>query len=297
MAQKDFQFEEVKNQLIWLDGHGGIINKFSKVNDAKLWLALNTNADSEKLEENLAKFDDEKHRFWLILLKLQHGNVNDAQKLVNTYGESPLGKLGQGLLSFSKGDLEGVLWQLEDSRVAWTTLSRSKLTLRHLILAKTAMKSDDYTKAQLELMEAQQLEPSNPVCIMTAFDIAAGSGQWTKAEELGHLIGEQSWSSKNGLFETKLALLAIHENDLTTLSESLDTLKELPNGVVNANYLMGIQSLSQGNLQRGQTDLESAVKSGLNGGLKVDAQKALEQILEREKADNTLKTVVEENGK
>jgi hypothetical protein len=60
---------------------------------------------------------------------------------------------------------------------------------------------------------------------------------------------------------------------------------------------MGIQSLSQGNLQRGQTDLESAVKSGLNGGLKVDAQKALEQILEREKADNSLKTVVEENGK
>lgn len=106
----------------------------------------------------------------------------------------------------------------------------------------------------------------------------------------------QTWRPKNTLFETKKALLAIHENNMQELSDSLSELKELPRGDACINYVNGVHALSKGQLQEGKSLLERALKSGLEGGLKVDAQKSLDQVTSRQNADRILHFIVVENG-
>lgn len=88
-------------------------------------------------------------------------------------------------------------------------------------------------------------------------------------------------------------MLAIHENDLQALTECLSTLKELPTGEASINYVKGLQALSKGELQEGQSLLEQALEMGLEGGLKADAQKSLDQVTSRQNADQVLRSMVD----
>lgn len=289
-AESVYDVQKVNEELQWLEGHGGLLNKLTLIRDAKLWSELNVG--SKDLEAKLTMYQDEKHRFWLFLLNLQDGKITEAQNVIGPMGNTPLGQLGQGLMSLSKGDAKESRRLLEELEVDWEKMTKHEQTLRHLTLAQAAMIMGDHLSTQVELEAAQGLEPKNPACLSVAFDIASGEGQWAKALELSHSIVAQTWRSKTTLFETKRAVLAIRENNLQELSDSLASLKELPRGDAYINYVNGIQALHKGQLQEGESLLERALKSGLDGGVKVDAQKALEQVTERQKVDQVLRSVV-----
>lgn len=295
-AESIYNVQEVKGELLWLETHGGFLNSLEIIKDAKLWLELNVGSkdleDLEALESKLAAYQDEKHQFWLFLVYLQAGKLTEAKNVINQQKSIPLVQLGQGLISLAKGDALETRRLLTETEMNYKALSSQAQTLRHLTLAQAGMMLSDYQSTNAELLRAQQLEPNNPACLSVAFEVAIGEGQWAKGLELSHLIDAQTWRSKNTLYETKKAVLAIHANNLQGLSESLDVLKGLPQGEPCINYVKGIDKLKNGQLQEGKTLLERALKSGLEGGLKLDAQKTLEQVTERQQADQVLRSIV-----
>ena len=292
-AESVYDVQRVNEELQWIEVHGGLLNKLRLIKDAKLWLELNLG--SKDLESKLTMYQDEQHRFWLFLLYLQDGKTTQAQNVIGPMGKTPRGQLGQGLISLSKGDAEESRRLLAEMEMDWEKLARQEQTLRHLALAQAAMIMGDHLSTQAELEAAQGLEPNNPACLSMAFDIAIGEGQWAKALELSQSIVAQTWRPKTTLFETKKAVLAIHENNMQELSDSLASLKELPRGDACINYVSGIQALNKGQLQEGANLLERALNSGLDGGLKADAQIALDQVKERQKADQDLRSVLDGN--
>ena len=293
-AKNAYNIQKVNEELRWLEGHGGLLNKFSLITDAKLWLELNVG--SQDLESKLTKYQDDQHRFWLFLLHLQDGKMTEAQSVIGPMSGTTLGQLGQALMSLAQGDAEGSRRLLTDSEFDWMKLPRQEQTLRHLTLAQAAMISGDHQSTKVELEAARGLESNNPACLSMAFDIAIEEGQWAKALELSQSIGAQTWRPKTTLFETKKAVFAIHENNLQVLSDSLASLKELLGGEACINYVNGIRTINKGQLQEGKNLLEHALNSGLDGGLKADAQKAVEQITERQKADKALRSIAEGNA-
>jgi len=293
-AESIYDVPRVKEELQWWEVHGGLFNKLGMIRDASLWLELNVGG--KNLESKLAMYPDEKHQFWLFLLNLQKGEMTEAQNVLNPLNKAPLGQLGHGMISMAKGDVEESSRLLAEAEQDWKTMPKQAQALRHLTLAHVAMIMANHQVTQTELAAAQRLEPNNPACLSVAFDIAIGEGQWAKAQELSRTIGTQTWRPKNTLFETKKAVLAIHENNLQELSDSLSALKELPRGEACINYVNGVHTLSKGQLQEGKSLLERALKSGLEGGLKEDAQKSLDQVTARQNSDRSLRTIVVKNG-
>ena len=293
-AEGVYDVQRVQEEIHWWEVHGGLFNKLGMIRDATLWLELNEGG--ENLESKLAMYQDDKHQFWLFLLNLQKGNLTEAQNVLDLLGKTPQGQLGQGMIAMVKGDVEGSSRLLAETKSDWKTMPKQAQALRHLTLAQTAMIMGDHQVTQTELQAAQRLEPNNPACLSVAFDIAIGKGQWAKAQELGSQIVTQTWRPKNKLFETKKAILAIHENNIQELSDSLFALKDLPHGDACINYVNGIQALSKGQLQEGKSLLEQALKSGLEGGLKADAQNSLDQVTARQNADHSLRSIVVKNG-
>lgn len=289
-AERVYDVQRVQVELQWWEEKGSVLNQLAMIRDASLWLELNVGG--ENLDSKLAMYHDEKHQFWSFLFYLQQGKMNEAQNVLNQLAKTSLGQLGQGLLSMAKGDVEESSRLLAEPKQDWKTLPKQAQTLRYLTLAQVALIRGDHQVAQFELEAAQRLEPSNPACLSVAFDIAMGEGKWDKAQELSQMIVKQTWRSKNSLFETKRAVLAIQNNNLQELSNSLSALKELPSGAVYLNYVNGVHALSKGQLQEGKSLLETALKSGLEGGLKVDAQKALDQVTARQKVDQKLRSVI-----
>ncbi|ODA40542.1 hypothetical protein [Desulfosporosinus sp. BG] len=296
-AKSVYDVSKVRDELQWWNAHGGLLNKLELLKEANLWLELELNVESKDLESKLTMYQDERHRFWLFLYYLKNGKTTEAQNVLGPMGKTPWGQLGQGLTSLANGDAEESRSQLAktETEVSWNQLPIQEQTLRHLILAQAAMSMGDQLAARAELEEAQKLEPHNPACLTVAFDVAVGEGQWAKAVELCHSIVTQTWRTRTTLFETKRAVLALHENNLQELTASLASLKELPGGDGCIDYVNGIQALSKGQQQVGKNLLERAMNSGLEGELKADAQKAVAQVIDRQKANQLLRSVVDEN--
>ena len=291
-AKSVYDVQMVKEELLWLEKNAGFINNLEIIKDTKLWLELNVGG--KDLESKLATYKDNKHQFWLYLLNLQEGNDITAQNILDKLNESSLKLLGKGLMLLAKGDAQQARLLL--TNLNWEKLSNEEKTLGHLSLAKAAMNLGDYQYAQTELKAAQQINRHNPACLSIAFDLAIEEEQWTKAAELSQSIDAQSWRSRNTIYETKKAILAIIEGNEPRLSDSLATLEELPEGEVYIQYVNGIQALEQGQLEEGKYLLTGALKKGLNGELKVDAQKALDQVIDRQRADVNLRAIVAETS-
>ena len=292
-AEYSYDIQKVQEELQWWEMHGGFLNKLKMIRDVSLWYDLNIGGDN--LEVKLAEYQDEKHQFWLFLLNLQNGKMKEAQNILNFMDKTLMGKLGNGLMLMAKGDVEESSQLLGDTELEWKTMPKHAQALRHLTLAQAGMIMGDHQLTQTELDSAMRLDPNNPLCLSLAFDIALEERQWTKAQELSLLIVAQTWRPKNTLFETKKALLAIHENNLQELSNSFFILAELPRGDASINYVKGVHALSKGQLQEGRSLLEQALKSGLEGGLESDAQKSLDQVIARQNAEQSLYSIVVEN--
>ncbi len=294
VAESGYDFQKIKVELQWWEEHGSLLNRLGIIRDASLRYQLNIGG--ENLESELAMYQDDKHQFWLFLQNLRNEKIVEAQNVLNQLDQKQLGQLGQGLISMAQGDVEESVRFLAEAEQDWKSMPKEAQTLRHLTLVKAGMVMGDHQVTQIEFEAAQSLDPNNPACLTMAFDIAIGEGQWAKARELNQIIATQTWRPKNTLLETKKALLAIHENNMQELSDSLSVLMELPLGNASIDYVNGIHALNKGHLQEGRALLESALKSGLEGGLKADAQKSLDQIIARQNVDRSLRLIIDENG-
>ncbi|SHH88422.1 hypothetical protein SAMN02746098_01677 [Desulfosporosinus lacus DSM 15449] len=294
-AKSVYDVQKVQEELHWIEKNAALLKNLEIVKDTNLWLALNVG--SKGLDESkLASYQDRKHQFWLYLFYLQEGKLSSAQNVLAKMSDSSLISLGKGLMSISKGDAQQSQRLLTDTNMDWKTLSIDEQTLRHLTLAQAAIIGGDLHTAQTELKAAQQLNPYNPACLSMAFNVAIEEEQWSKALELSQLIDAQTWRPANTLFETKKAILAIYQGDKLSLSNILASLKELPHGDAYITYVNGIRVLEEGKLEEGKDLLERSIKDGLEGQLNVDAQKALNQINERLKADKSLRAAVAETN-
>lgn len=290
-AKSAYDIQKVQEELVWIEKNASWLEKLKIIRDTKLWLALNVGSkDIDELELSTAQ--DEKHQFWLCLFYMQEGKLTDAQNVLGRMSESSLKVLGNGLISISKGDAQETIRLLTLAEKDWKSLTIDEQTIRHLALAQAAMIEGDKRTTQNEMQAAQDLNPNNPAYLSMAFDVALKEQQWEKAIELRKLIDAQTWRPANALYETKKALIAIYEGNTHDLSQSLAALEELPQGDACLNYVNGIKVLEEGDLDEGKNLLERALKSGLEGEIKTDAQRALDQIKERQKADQSLRAVV-----
>lgn len=199
-AESVYDVLRVKEELKWWEVHGGLFNKLEIIEDASLWFELNVGG--ENVESKLARYQDEKHQFWLLLLNLQKGKITEAQNVLNLLDKTPLSQLGHGLISMTKGDVEEAGSLLAETKLDWETMPKQAQVLRHLTLAHAAMIRGDQQVTQNELAAAQSIDPKNPAYLTVAFDIALEERQWAKAQELSQIIRTQTWRSKNALFNT-----------------------------------------------------------------------------------------------
>lgn len=287
-AKSTYDIVKVQDELLWLEKHGGLLNNLKLLKETRLWLELNLGA--EDIEQKLvsSQYQDEKHQFWLTIVYLQAGDLTKVENLLETMDPSPRRQLGKGFQALAKGDAEQIRELLAETEADWKSMTRQEQCLRHLTLTQAAMILEDYPTTKVELETAQQLDPNNPACLSVEFDVALAQGQWAKALELSLLIDDQTWRPQNSLYQTKRAVLAIHETNPVTLSESLTSLKKLPQGDAITNYLNGIIALKKGHLQEGKTLLELSLKNGLEGEVQDDAQKALKQVSERQNAERVI---------
>lgn len=285
-ARNNYNIVTVQDELLWLEKHGGLLNELKFLRETRLWLELNLG--SKDLEQKLVSFEDDKYKFWLAIVYLQEGNLTKVENLLETMNPSPRRQLGKGFEALAKGDALQIRELLAETEADWKSMTRQEQCLRHLTLAQAAMLLEDYPTTKTELEIALQLDPNNPACLSVEFDAALAQGQWAKALELSRLIDDQTWRPLNSLYLTKRAVLAIHEADSRTLSESLTSLEELPQGDAISNYVNGIIALKKGHLQEGKTLLELALKSGLEGEVQNDARKALKQVSERQDAEQVI---------
>ncbi|HBV86904.1 MAG TPA: hypothetical protein DEF42_09710 [Desulfosporosinus sp.] len=293
-AKDNYDVQKVQEELHWFERNAGLLNKLGIIRDTQLWLELNMGG--KDLESKLASYTDEKHQFWLLVLYLQDGKLITAQNVLDIMSESNLKLVGEGLLSLSNGDVQQARRLLTATEINWKSLSIDEQTIRHLTLAHAALAQEDLQAAQSELAAAQQLSPNNPACLSMAFDVALEEEQWTKAFELSQSIDAQTWRPKNRLYETKKAILSIHHGNLNGLTDSLVSLQELPKGEVYITYVKGIQALAKGQVEIGENLLKSALDSGLQGELNQDAKNALNQVIDRQKADFKLRSIVAETS-
>lgn len=293
-AENDYEMSEVEHQLQWFKTYGGVLNRLKLLDDANLWLKLNLG--QQDLAHDLVSPRDDQQRFWLFLINLRDGNRTEASKQLASLDTTPYGSLGQGLMALTKGDLEEARQRLAQDEATWKSLPRQAQALRSLILTQVAMNMGDAQSTQKELETARQLDPKNPAYLSMAFTVAIWQGEWSNAIELSQTIDKQTWRSPDPLYETQKTILAIHENNETMLSASRAVLKTFPQAEALQSYVSGIDALYHGQIQEGKRDLERAVKGGLEGKIKSDAQAAIAQITERQNADSKLQPVMNGNG-
>ena len=287
-AKRDYDIRKVQEELRWLEKYGGPLNALEYTNDTKLWLELNLG--SKEVESTLTGYQDEKHLAWLANFYSQVGDFTKAQSILETMDPSPRTRLGKGLLSLAKGEAKETQTLLAGTESDWKSLTPQEQCLRHLSLAQAAISLEDIPSVNAELDTAQKLDPKNPTYLTVRFNLAIAQGDWAKAIQISQLIDDQTWRPPNSLYLIKGAILAIHENDPQGLSHRLTLLEKLPREEGSIHYVKGINALKKGQLQEGKTLLELALKDGLEGEVKADAQKALEQVSERQKVESTLQT-------
>ena len=240
--------------------------------------------------------NDDKHFFWLFILKIQQNQFEEAQQTLTKIKDSSQLLLAQGLFALATNDPQKTLQLWENKTSMLKDLTRSNQTLLHLAMAQAEIVTgNQQDQAQIELQRAQSLEPKNPACLMVAFEIALKSRDWDQAVLISKLIDEQM-SIKDLNFLTQKAILALQSQDVSMLETSLAELKNMPKGLNYVNYTLGIQALSRGDLDQGKSFLSNAIQNGLDGIVLLDAQQALAQTEMRLNAKKSLRPIIQGNG-
>jgi hypothetical protein len=292
--QRNYEFAKVETEIDWLRLHSGVLANHTVINDADTWLKLNL-GQTKGLDEALITSTDKKHIFWRFLLEIKQNRLKEAGTVLHEITDKQYNLLGQGLLALASGKPQETidLWKNNTDELVY--LSKSNQTLWHLAMAQAEIAMNEFDQAKKELQYAQKIEPKNPACLTIAFEIALKTRDWDQAVTISKMIEEHTYL-KNPVLLTERALLALQIQDSALLDSLLSELKLSTKGFNYVNYIKGMQALSQGDLGLGKSYLNDALKNGLDGIFKADAQQALAETKMRLNSEMGLRPIIEGNG-
>ena len=290
-AKNNFDIPTVKQELDWFKKKASWMRYFPLIRDGEFWLKLNL-GQTDSLEPELSRFQDDKHLFWLLQLKLQKNDIEGAKADLKKIKSTALTHLAEALLAVAQSKYEKAQEIINKMDAQSQKLSLNDQVLKDLTLSRTEMILGNQTAAKQALERAGKIAPNHPAVLRVNFDMALWSGDWKNAWEISRRLETLSWWSPDTLFLVQKGILALHIGENSAFEEVLEMLNELPGGSGYRSYLLGIRYLSRGDLVQGKAYLEIALKGGIVGQVKFDAEQALNQVQKRQSAQPALNIVL-----
>lgn len=289
-AQQRYDLAAVREDLDWFNQQGRWMENIPAVRDGAMWLRLNS-GQTEGLEAELAKYRDEKYRFWLFLLQLQSGKTDQAEATLGEIKGKSRHELGQALVRLFQGD-GNQAGALLDSKPSG--LNSHEQALWNLSRAQSDIMLGKLEDAGKAAQAAGSIEPQNPNVEMVQLRVALAKENLTRADQIAVHLQNGAWFTSDPEFWVQVGLLDLAENNAAGYTKTVAKLAALPQSGAYAAYLQGIQYLNAGRLEQGTAALETALESGLEGCLKADARQAVQQAKERMAAEGPISALKNE---
>jgi tetratricopeptide (TPR) repeat protein len=283
-AQDRFDMSKIAYETTWVKENAPWLDKVPLVEDSFLWLALNQGEPIR--DQDLLEHSDDKHRFWLLQLKLQQEQFKEANQILPMISSPSTQLLGQGLIEMTQGDYDAALEKLNG--IPDTKLSKEEKVLKSLAVSRCFLGKEDEMGAKKEWEKAKALAPDHPLVIEEEFDLALMDADWKEAERLSVQMEQWSGNNYNLNFQTKKALLYLALGQTSQWDKAIETLSQSSKSESYQRYLLGIKKYQEGEWKASQAMLEEALTGELSSAIRNDANQALKQVNERLDADKAL---------
>lgn len=283
-AQDRFDMSKIAYEMTWVKANAPWLVKVPLVEDSFTWLALNQGETIK--DQELLEHADDKHRFWLLQLKLQQEQFTEANQIISTISSPMTQSLGKGLSEMAQGNYGTAIEQL--SIISDAKLTKEDRILKRLALSRSLLAQGDEEDAKNEWEKAKTLAPAHPLVLEEEFDLALMDADWKEAERLSVQMGQLPGNEHNLNFQTKKALLYLTLGQTTQWEEVLQTLNQSSEGEAYQRYLLGVQKYQEGERREAQDFFKKALNGKLSPAIQSDANQALKQLNDRIDADKAL---------
>lgn len=283
-AKDSFDMTKMADEMIWVEKKAPWLERIPLVEDSALWLSLNQG--ETVTDEDLLEHKDDKHRFWLLQLKLKNGQLSEATQILSTISSATTRSLAQGLIDMVQGEYESALNNL--NAASELKMTKDEKVLKRLAVSRCLLAQGDEQEAESQWKKAEELAPAHPLVIEEEFDLALVKAEWSKAEDL--LLQMEQWpgNDDNLDLQTKKGLLYLTLGQSAQWEDVLEKLSQSSKGKSYRTYLLGMQKYQKGEWKAAQALLEEAVKGELSPAVFKDASQALIQLNERLAAEKAL---------
>lgn len=283
-AQDRFDLSQVNTELTWLKLKSPWLNKIPLIRDSAIWLDLNQGKDLS--DQDILIQQDDKHRFWLMQVKLQKNKIDEASQVLAGVSSASIQNLGQGLIDLVQEKYDVSYQKL--NAVSDLKLSKEEKILKALALSHCCLSQGNEAEALKEWDKAHNMAPQHPLVLEEEFDLALIHTDWQKAEQLVSQLELLPGNASNLNFQTKKALLCLALGKTTQWEDILQNLNETSEGKPYQSYLLGIKLYQAGDWKTSQVKFKEALTGQISAAVRQDANKALEQVNERLNAEAQL---------
>lgn len=283
-AQDRFDLLQVDTELSWFELKAPWFKKIPLIRDSVLWLALNQGEDLS--DQDIMIQQDDKHRLWLIQVKLQKNKIPEANQVLSTVSSASIQNLGQALIDLVQGKYDVSSQKL--NAIMDSKLTKEEKVLKILALSRCWLGQGNGAEAQKEWDKAHNIAPAHPLVIKEEFDLALMHSDWKKAEQLISQLEVLPGYAHNPEFQTKKALLYLTLEENSQWEAILNNFNQTPDGKPYKAYLLGVKNYQAGDWKLSQANLKEALTGQISSAVRQDAEKALEQVNERLDAEAQL---------
>ena len=283
-AQDRFDLLQVNTELSWFERKAPWLKKVPLIRDSALWLALNQGEDLS--DQDVLIQQDDKHRLWLIQVKLQKNKIVEANQVLTAVSSASIQNLGQALIDLVQEKYDASSQKL--NAIADSKLTKEEKVLKMLALSRCWMGQENEAEAQKEWDKAHNIAPTHPLVLKAEFDLALMHSDWQKAEQLISQLELLPGYAHNSEFQTKKALLYLTLGENSQWENILNNLDQTPEGKPYKAYLLGVKNYQTENWKLSQANLKEALTGQISSAVRQDAEKALEQVNERLNAEAQL---------
>lgn len=283
-AQDRFDLLQVNTELSWFEHKAPWLKKIPLIRDSALWLALNQGEDVS--DQDILIQHDDKHRLWLLQVKLQKNKIAEANEVLTTVSSASIQDLGQALIDLAQGKYDVSSQKL--NAIMDSKLTKEEKVLKILALSRCWVGQGNGAEAQKEWDKAHNIAPTHPLVIKEEFDLALMNSDWQKAEQLLSQLEAFPGVAHNLEFQTKKALLYLTLRENSQWEDIFNNFNQTPEGKPYKAYLLGVKYYQAGDWKLSQASLKEALTGQISAAVRQDAEKALEQVYERLNAEAQL---------
>lgn len=283
-AQDRFDMSKIASEMTWVEEKAPWLLKIPLVDDSTLWLSLNQG--ETVTDQELLVHADDKHRFWLLQLKLQKAQFKEAAQILPAISSSSTQLLGQGLIELAQGKYDTAIAKF--NAAPDLQLTKEEKVLKKLALSRCLLGQGDEMGAKNEWEKAKAIAPAHPLVIEEEFDLALIDADWKEAERLSVQMEQWPGYDHNFDFQTKKALLYLTLGQTAQWEKVLETLGQSSGGESYQKYLLGVQKYQAGEWKTAQAMFKESLTGELSSAIRSDANQALKQVSERLSAASAL---------